>query len=266
MRSILWRQSEIIRRLVGNSIQAISGAFATAAAANVAMGDGDRLVQKLNDACVLPDLMANYHRARYLWDHYPQIEKAVTYLNEKMPTPDQISQMGAQAQHAYQQWSTFTGHLAAAKVAAVGWHLSDAYTHIVGAVELLPSIPAALSQMSALTKHASDVLAYVTHVPMDPLYQAMKNIADNFSYDEIAITIGIILIVTTVSLIGGAYLGGIWSNRGIPGLFMRWRMKRGFSHHKDWYSANIEEVIRAVYGDEMWRAVETRVLSKHSQR
>ena len=246
MTTPLWRRpTELGRKLIGNTIQYVAKLTATASAVSVAIGNGETLEGKLSDALVVPDLLQAYHRAKYLADHQEQIQRSLEYVKTHALTPEALERLSNKAESAVQSVQSFSGHMTAIQDNVVfgNFHPTVAYDHASKVIEMLPAMPDAYRAISTASAKTAQAMHYLSELDYRPAYSALVNLADNFSRDEIGMTLGVMAGVAGSIYLAGAYIGSMWIDRGIPHWFTRQRMNFGARRNRRFYVDNLDVIL-----------------------
>ena len=247
----LWlRPSELGRRLAGHLLEYTMTAAAATSATAVVIDNGETLSGKLQDALVVPDLLATARQTKYLLEHKEEIESAMNYLQNNAPSPDEFRQLSERAKHAASNLETLVSHIDAigANLSLSDMHPFIAYEHADAAAKMLPDVSSWMDAIRVASDKTSDAVAYLRGVDIDPYYRAMINTADNFASDERALTVGVACAVGVTFYAAGQYLGGLWANRGAPSLFSKLKLHYGVRKHADWYEKHLPHVLGPLYG------------------
>ena len=159
--------------------------------------------------------------------------------------------MGDKAHDAVQAARTFSEHLGAVgeNLGFSNFHPTIAYDHLSKAKEMLPKMPDAYNAITTVAAKAAEAAKYLKDIDYTPAYSAMLNFADNFARDEIAMTAGVIVAFAGGIYCAGAYVGSMWIDRGIPGVFTRWKMNYGARQNRTFYRENPDVILgKDVYG------------------
>jgi hypothetical protein len=260
----LYRNPREAGRLTAGAIlEGLIKGWGVAGAVNVVVGSAETLSGKIYEACSgIPGIVVNARRLWYALQHQDEIRRALTYMHEKMPSIEQVQQLGAESQRVYHRLSQVVANLelglaqlqeaSVLRPGALLDHAAQARAHFTSAYELAPNLPQ-VKDMMAVVKTSSESLiqtyTFLQQVDYKRIHSALNNIADNLQADEIGMTLGIALSALGFTCVLGS-LAGARARRGVPSLLSRFREDWGARRFPKWYRNNI----RIVLGDNLYNA------------
>lgn len=256
------------RLAAGTLLEYLIKGWGLSGAVNVIIGGGETFAQKTYEAASgIPGIIVNAKRLWYALQHQEEIRRALSYMQEHLPSVEQARDLGARSQVVYNRLSQVIANIqlgldrlsqvSVLEPRATFDHAAQAQTHFTNAYRLAPDVPE-VKEMLEVMKSGSVALTrtyeFLQQIDYPRIYTALHNIADNFEADEIGMTVGIALAALTFTYIIGTIVAAR-TRRGVPGLLARFRQDWGAKRFPDWYRTNI----RTVLGDNVYRAAKESV-------
>lgn len=239
------------RWLTAHSLSAGSGLAGGAGATGVFLGGGETLLQKVGDAILaIPKGVANTIQ-HYL--HAPEYARkastALDYLKEQGPNvAEELSRGGRYIEAGLNQAQRATADLnQASDYISPGGELPfDPQNAFYSLRDGLNQLETAASSIATgkdqLQDTAGPAIDALKDVDLNPVLQALYNLADNVAPDEIIQTLGIAAGCVATAYIASQYLGGYWGRRGRPNFVSRFIQRKGLKRYKEYFTEHPEEI------------------------
>jgi hypothetical protein len=247
-RPLYRRPEEIARRAIGSLLEFGIKAYGAAAMVSVGLSDAETAGGKSYDAVkAVPNLTERYREAKYVVDHRQEIERAIDYVHDNTPDPNQLETAARQSSETlgritttYSEANRAWGDLISIRPHNVMQKLPQAKEHFDrawGAKPNLDSIGRLADQVQEVTPFLRQLKALDIDFPR--LYGNLLSVLDNFASDEIGATLGVMAaaLAVTYALGTGA---GFWGRRGRPGFVAATLQRLGARLFRGWYIRNLE--------------------------
>jgi hypothetical protein len=259
---------EVGRLTVAALLDYLIKGWGLSGAVNVLIGGGETFSQKTYEAASgIPGIIVNARRVWYALQHQEEIRRALSYMQENLPSIEQARDLGAKSQLVYNKLSQVLaniqlglGQLSQTNVLDLRTsfdHAVQAQTHFSNAYHLAPN-PPEMKEMLEVVRTGSAALVrtyeFLQQVDYQRIYFTLHNIADNFEADEFGMTVGIAFGAFTLTYLFGTIVAAR-ARRGVPTLLTRFRQDWGAKRFPDWYKKNIRKVL----GDNLYRAARRSV-------
>ncbi len=243
--SLGYRFTDLLRILIGYAIEYLCKVWATTAALNVIIGDGETFGSKVMDALTsVPDLTRIYRQIRYVADHATEINAALEYVREHAPTPEALQAAIDRTYATLHGLNTALARFAQVKdnVLSWSWQPSETYRLLQEGWESIPDLHA-FQVLAFSTEHAAEALRRLRQIDINPLYHILMNAIDNFGRDEIVSTVLVAVGALVLGSATGVILGRFWARRGQPGFVARQVQRLGVRFFPRWYAKNLPRVL-----------------------
>jgi len=250
----------LARILFGYCIEYLGKVWGTTAAINVIIGDGETFGAKVANALTsIPDLTRTYRQLRYVADHAPEINAALDYLREQVPTPEALQVAIDRTYATLHGLNTALARFAQVKDNVLGWSWqpTETYRLLQEGWAAVPDLDA-FQVLAASSQHAAEALRRLRQIDINPLYQILMNAIDNFARDEIVATVVVATAALLISSAIGVAVGRFWARRGLPGILVRQVQRLGVRFFPGWYRRNLPRVL----GPELYALAEQHFSEK----
>lgn len=228
---------EVGRLLAGSLMELGIKAYGAAAVVSVVISDADTTGGKAHAAvAAVPNLVDQYHDAKYVFDHREEIQGAIDYLDRETPSQPELQRAADEGAATLRDVEATFGEVGQAKDAVTDLDLIEAAGHIGDAwggrpeLDSLRSLAATAEQLGPLADQAGVL------VPV--YYSGFAAASDNFASDEITSTV-LVIVLTLVIASALARTVGFWVRRGRPGIIAQILQQLGARIFRRWYVRNL---------------------------
>lgn len=226
------------RLVLGALVEVGIKAYGAGAATAVALSDAETVRGKAEDAVkAVPNLIDEYHQARYVVEHREQIQSAITYLSQHTLPQDELRSSIDRSTQTLGAIETSYAEVGDAWEAVKGVpNFKGIYDHLNAAWDAKPD----LDSVEHLVQVAGQVRPLVDEVEVlvPVYYSGLLNAMDNFARDEVVSTVAVMAAAFVIAAVIGR-AAGFWVRRGRPGLFARVLQSLGARRFRDWYVRNL---------------------------
>jgi hypothetical protein len=221
-----------------------------AGAGGVLLGKGETILQKIGDAVTaIPRGVAN------MVDHYihaPEYARktnaALEYLKEQGPqVAEELGQAGRHIQVGVNQAGRAMNDFSIAKDQLLPggqeFDPSSAYQTLKDGINTLEAAVENVNAGGAQAQEtAGPAIEALQDVDLNPVMNALHNLADNVAPDEIAQTIAIGAGSVLAGYAASQYVRGYWGRRGRPGILARAVQRAGLRKYSNYFTKNPEQI------------------------
>jgi len=222
-----------------------------AGAAGVLLGRGETLAGKIGDAMIsIPRAIVNtinyyIHAPEYT----KQADAALTYLREQGPeVAGELGRSGRYLEAGVRQADRGMSLLKDAQDYLVpggerGFDPQNSYYSLKDGIQQLgDAIESIEIGKDQAIETAGPVIDTLKQVDINPILEALHNLADNVAPDEIWYTLGVAAASLGTAYLASQYVRGFWGRRGRPGMVARFIQKRGIKKFRDYYIQHPEKI------------------------
>lgn len=228
-----------------------SGIAGGAGAGGVLLGKGETFMQKVGDAVTavpkgFVNLVKHYMNAP---EYARQTNDALEYLKERGPeVASELNRSSVLLQNGARQAGRATDLLREGQDYLTpggekGFDLQNAYYAFKDGINQLESAVTSINAgKDQAQETAGPAIEALQNVDLNPVLQALHNLADNVSGDEIGQTIAIGASSVLAGYLGSQYLRGYWGRRGRPGIVSRAVQRSGLKRFRDYFVKDPEKI------------------------
>jgi len=222
-----------------------------ASATGTFLGNGETLIQKISDAVTaipkgIKNTIEHYINAP---EYARKTSAALDYLKEQGPdVAEELARGGRyieggmnQAQRAVRDLEQASDYISPG--GDLPFDPQNALYSLRDGINQLETAALSIDTgKDQLQNTAGPAIEALKDVDLNPILQALYNLADNVAPDEFWQTLGIATGCVTTAYLASQYLGGYWGRRGRPGIVARFVQRKGLSKYRDYFTKNPEEI------------------------
>src|SRR3989344_3880945 len=224
-----------------------------ASAAGVFFGKGETFWQKSWDGlAAVPNMFLNLRyylhlpeyigkanaTSEYLREHGPQLADSLGYAGRKLEAGTRLAQKGFTALSDGLDYMVPGGDF---------FNPIKGYGLLKSASDTLSTARESIEQGGEqLQETAGPVIEALKQVDLNPIFDALHNLADNVYVDEIGYTLGLAAICAVYCYASSQYIRGYWVRRGRPGILSRAVQRAGIKRFKKYYARHPEKMVGGV--------------------
>lgn len=233
----LRRRMEVGRLVSGSLLEMGVKAYGAAAVVSVVISDAETTGGKAQAAvAAVPNLVDQYHDAKYVFDHREEIQAAIDYLDRGTPSQAELQQAADEGAATLRDVEVTFDSVGRARDAVTDLDLREAAGHVGDAWSGRPD----LDSLRELADTAEQLgpLADQAGVLVPVYYSGFSAASDNFASDEIVGTVLVIVVALAIASVLGRSVG-FWVRRGRPGIVAQAFQQLGARVFRRWYVRNL---------------------------